>query len=79
MVKWENLGIINTRIMNEALLAKWIWRIFKDNPDDACCTLLKAKYHSSKPFAELKKKKGSQFCKGVLKVRQKAKWGMTFQ
>jgi len=54
MVKWENLGIINTRIMNEALLAKWIWRIFRDNPDDACCTLLKAKYHSSKPFAELK-------------------------
>jgi hypothetical protein len=38
MVKWENvclpkdfggLGIINTRILNEALILKWAWRLHK--------------------------------------------------
>lgn len=50
MVKWENmcipkdyggLGIMNTRVMNEALVGKWVWRMIKANKDDLCYNLLK--------------------------------------
>ena len=36
---YGGLGIINTRIMNEALLAKWVWKLYKGAPDDTCCKL----------------------------------------
>jgi hypothetical protein len=65
--------------MNEALLSKWTWRILKDDPDDLCCRLLKAKYYTATPFVEIKRKRGSQFWQGILKVAHKAKWGITFQ
>jgi hypothetical protein len=50
MVKWENsylpkdcggLGILDTRIMNDALLGKWVWRLMKANKDDVVYNLLK--------------------------------------
>lgn len=49
MMEWENLclpkdygglGIINTRTMNEALLTKWIWRLYTCDDNDPCCRLL---------------------------------------
>jgi hypothetical protein len=48
MVKWENTclprdfgvgGIINTRILNEALLLKWVWRLQIREESDICCEL----------------------------------------
>ena len=53
MVKWERvclpkdfggLGILNTRLLNEALLLKWVWSIYNGGELDQCCQLLKAKY-----------------------------------
>jgi hypothetical protein len=52
MAKWEmvskprdqgGIGIINTRIMNDCLLTKWIWRILQE-PDELWFKVIKAKY-----------------------------------
>jgi hypothetical protein len=37
-------GIINTRILNEALLLKWIWRLYNYEEGDMCCELPLRKY-----------------------------------
>jgi len=59
MIKWENvclpkdfggLGIINTWVMNESLLLKWVWRLLQNSRDDKCCQLLRAKYLQRKPI-----------------------------
>ena len=53
MIKWENvclpkdfggLGITNTRLLNEALLLKWVWRLYRNDEGDFCCQLLRNKY-----------------------------------
>lgn len=73
MVKWENvclpkdfggLGVLNTRLMNEALLAKWIWRIRSNRVEDLCCQLLRAKYMRNKTVQQCKGGTGSQFWRG---------------
>lgn len=70
MVKRENLclpkyygglGFISTRFMNEALLLKWVRRVYNCDKDDMCCNLLKAKYLSNKSFAHNTGTEGSQF------------------
>jgi hypothetical protein len=69
MAKWEmvsrpkdqgGLGIINTRLMNDCLLVKWIWKILLE-PDELWFKLLKAKYMSNTNFFSSKSKGGSQF------------------
>ena len=46
LVNWDNsclpkdfggLGILNTRVLNESLLIKWIWRLYNKEPEDHCC------------------------------------------
>jgi len=78
MVRWENvcfpkvyggMGVINTRKMNEALLTKWIWRILENREDDLYCKLLRNKYMATKPFALSTAKGGSQFWKGIQKIK----------
>jgi hypothetical protein len=58
MAKWEmvsrpkdqgGLGIINTKIMNECLLVKWIWKIFQQ-PEELWFIILKAKYLGENGF-----------------------------
>jgi hypothetical protein len=84
MVKWENvclpkdfrgLGIINTILLNEALILKWAWRLQNLEDDDMCGQLLKAKYFANKPFIRSNSNDGSQFWTGVQAVRWKLKWG----
>jgi hypothetical protein len=52
MAKWEmvsrpkdlgGLGIINTRLMNDCLMMKWIWKILQES-DTLWFKILKAKY-----------------------------------
>ena len=59
MVEWENvclpkdfggLGITNTRVLNEALLLKWVWRLYRNDEGDTCCQLLKNKYLKASRF-----------------------------
>ena len=49
------LGIINTHIMNESLLVKWIWKIAKGG-NDTWLKLLEAKYMSDGNFFNSKYK-----------------------
>ena len=69
MTKWKmvsrpkdhgGVGIINTKIMNECLLVKWIWKIHQE-PDELWFKLIKAKYLDGCSFFTSKSKGGSQF------------------
>jgi len=86
MAKWEmvsrpkdqgGLGIINTKIMNESLLVKWIWKIHLQ-PDDLWYKILKAKYLGDNGFFDSTGAGGSQFWKGLHKVKHLFKWGASF-
>ena len=83
MAKWDTLsrpkdqcglGIINTQIMNECLLVKWIWKISKGS-NDTWYKLLEAKYMSDGNFFSSKCKGTSQFWQGLHKVKHLFKWG----
>lgn len=84
MASWEaitnpkdfgGLGIINTRRMNNCLLVKWIWRIV-NREDSLWCNLLYNKYlKGGGNFFESLGKGGSQFWKGLHKVKHLFKWG----
>jgi hypothetical protein len=87
MAKWEmvsrpkdqgSLGIINTKTMNESLLVKWIWKIHLQ-PDDHWYRILKAKYLGDNGFFDSTRAGGSQFWKGLHKVKHLFKWGATFK
>ena len=54
------LGIINTKIMNECLLVKWIWKIHQER-DELWFKVIKAKYLDGCSFFTSKSKGGSQF------------------
>lgn len=84
MVKWENvclpkdfwgLGVLNTRMMNEDLLTKWDWRILSNQKEDICCQLLRAKYMKRKSLQQCNGDGGSQFWRGINKVKGNFRWG----
>ena len=84
MMKWENvylpkdfggLGVINTRVSNESILMKWVWRIYTGSEDDLCGRLLRQKYSKRKPLLNYKGSKGSQFLEGVNKIKNGFSWG----
>lgn len=88
MVKWENvclpkymgaLGIINTRLMNEALLVKWIWRIQVNDLKDFCVQILRKKYLSNDTFFRVSQMGGCQFWTGLHKIKRDVKRGLICQ
>lgn len=72
------MGVINTRIMNDCLLVKWIWKIFT-NPKEPWFEIIKAKYLDAGGFFDSKTKGSSQFWKGLHRVKHLFKWGAIFQ
>jgi hypothetical protein len=87
MVKWEDvcqpksqggLGVINSKMMNIALMAKWIWRILGEPDSDLLwLRLLKAKYNvkdlfSSRPVG------CSPFWHSIHKIKNLFKKGVRF-
>jgi hypothetical protein len=72
--KTGGLGIINTHIMNECLLAKWIWKITKGS-NETWYKLLQAKYMQDGNFFNSKCRGASQFWQGLHKVKHLFKWG----
>jgi hypothetical protein len=60
-VAWEDickpkdqggLGVVNTKLMNVALMTKWIWRMLtEDDSKLLWLQLLKAKYHVEQFFS----------------------------
>lgn len=78
MIKWEalcrpkefeGLGFTNTRVMNIALLCKWIFRLESGNADPVC-NLLRRKYYGSGGFFQTTAEGGSQFWKGLHEVKK---------
>jgi hypothetical protein len=76
MAKWETisipkdqggLGIINTSIMNECLLVKWIWKIVKGS-GQIWYKLVKEKYMPDGNFCNSRSRGTSQFWQGLHKV-----------
>lgn len=87
MAKWEMvsrpkdqgcLGVINTQIMNDCLLVKWIWKIHQE-PDELRFKILQAKYMGSGVFFNSKVTGSSQFWRGLHKVKHLFKWGAIFK
>lgn len=83
MVRWENvclpkdfggLGVLNTKLMNEALLTKWVWRIQNNQVDDICCQLIRTKYLGKKTLQQCNGRMGSQFWKGINSVKKNFSW-----
>jgi hypothetical protein len=64
------LGVLDLQKMNEALLAKWIWRL--ENSSGLWQSIVKSKYVKNKPIISVKKRPSdSHFWKGLLSVRDK--------
>jgi hypothetical protein len=83
MVKWDmvikpkdqgGMGIINTRLMNECLLVKWIWRIVQGSKD-MWYKIIKDKYMTWINFFKSKTKGSSQFWQGSHEVKHLLQWG----
>jgi hypothetical protein len=77
MIKWEaldkpkefgGLGFIDTRVMNIALLCKWIFRL-ESGEDSLCMNLLRRKYLKGKGFYQSRKAGSSQFWQGLHDVK----------
>jgi hypothetical protein len=72
------LGIINTKIMNDCLLVKWIWKIHLE-PNSLWFKILKAKYMKSGGFFGSSMKGSSLFWQGLHKIKHLFKWGAIFK
>jgi hypothetical protein len=73
------LGVLDLHKMNEALLAKWLWKL--ENSNGLWQTIIRYKYIKGRPIISLKKRQSdSHFWKGVLDTRDnfykycKKKW-----
>ena len=58
------LGLVNTRLMNECLLTKWIWKIVKGS-DETWYKILQAKYLRNGSFFSSPSRGTSQFWQKV--------------
>jgi hypothetical protein len=87
MVRWEHTclprdfggaGILNTRLLNEALLLKWAWRIYSHKEEDICCKLLENKYLSKNLLQDVETKGVAVLARGEQNKTQ-AKKGADIQ
>ena len=84
MMKWEyvcrpkdfgGLGILNSRLMNIALLLKWVWKLFNDDEGSPWKQILCRKYLPNGESILMNNSKGSQFWNGLQAVKQWFVWG----
>jgi mannosylglycoprotein endo-beta-mannosidase len=74
----DGLGVLNTKLMNIALMAKWIWRIYSDeNSDLLWLRLLRAKYRTSEIFSYTPNS-CSPFWRNIHKVKEHFRLGVRF-
>lgn len=64
------LGIMNTKIMSEALVGKWVQRMLKADKEDICYNMLKRRQLRNKSIVQSEEGTGSQFWKGVIQAKK---------
>jgi hypothetical protein len=83
MVRWAavcrprefgGMGILNTQIFNECMMAKWIWKLYQQK-DNLMCRILRAKYMRHEDFFRSRGAGGSQFWNSLHKIKHLFKWG----
>jgi hypothetical protein len=73
------LGITNTRIMNIALLIKWIWRLFRDDPEETLWhRIIRAKYPGAADIFASNAQGGSPFWRSLHKIKHYFKLGAKY-
>jgi hypothetical protein len=84
MVKWHvvcrpkefgRLGIINTQILNECLMTKWIWKLYNQK-DYLWARLVRGKYMQSEDLFRSRSDNGSQWWKSLHKIKHLFKKGV---
>jgi hypothetical protein len=88
LVKWQDicqpkgqggLGVTDTKIMNIALMAKWIWRCFSGQDEDLLwLKLLRAKYRVSELFTSPNPVGCSPFWHSIHKIKNHFRTGVRF-
>jgi hypothetical protein len=83
MLKWSvvcrprefgGLGIINTQILNECLMVKWIWKLYQQK-ESLWVKLIKGKYMRDDDFYGTRGTQGFQLWKKLHRVKHLFKWG----
>jgi hypothetical protein len=73
------LGIINTRLLNIALMTKWIWRLFDPAEHNSLWfKLLQAKYFNTDNIFATTSQGGSQFWRSINKIKHFFKLGARY-
>jgi hypothetical protein len=73
------LGITNTKIMNIALLVKWVWRLFTENPEDTLWHhIIRAKYPGANDIFATSVHGGSPFWRSLHKIKGYFKLGARY-
>jgi hypothetical protein len=73
------LGITNTKFMNIALMVKWIWLLFTDNPKNTLwCRIIRAKYPGAGDIFFVTSHGGSPFWCNMHKITDFLKLGARF-
>jgi hypothetical protein len=73
------LGITNTRIMNIALLVKWIWRLFRDDSQETLWhRIIRAKYPGAADIFASNAQGGSPFWRSLHKIKHYFKLGAKY-
>ena len=67
--EFEGLGFMDVRVRNVCLLVKWIEKLERGD-DSLCCSLLRKKYLGQKSIFQIKNRRGSQFCRTLLDLRE---------
>ena len=77
--EFGGLGILNTKLMNIALMLKWIWKLYQQ-PEGLWADLLRAKYLGNDHiFSRGVPSKGSQFWNAMNKIKWYFKLGARHQ
>ena len=64
-----DIGIMDTKLMNKCLMAKWIWKIY-DGEQGLWADILRNKYLQGKDLLVDNHTQGSQFWKALQKAKE---------
>ena len=68
------LGITNSKLMNKALMLKWVWKLYQQD-DSLWANLIRAKYLVNEDIFASSSRGGSQFWRSLGKIKHLFKLG----